>query len=475
MSSRLARVYTLNIRDQVYNKTYSLKFPGTSTILDVKAGVNAVTDVPVRCQQWKGWPSTVNDDKILLAESGINYPEHDLVLTKIPDKDKDKDKDKNKTTAKELVDLVDSESSDNDDIEEFEDAPESFLIEDDIFIDNISTPKIQRLMPDNVDDEIIGTLHFAKEFELRYGKEHPNFFTGKFDDAIKESCLKSPKDRKLLAVYLHHDNSVLSNVFCTQLLGCETVQQLLKENFITWGWDFTYENNKDKFFQSVISSLGVMGCETIRNIDIDTLPVLIIIMRLRSTTEIFTIVHGNVGVNELVTNLIHAVDVFQEQRRIDIGNEEERQARELVKSEQDKAYQESLDADRAKEEAKLNNIKMEKQRKEKAENERLAEEARKEAIRVNVESSLPPEPADTINNVHKIKVRLPGGKHLERRFLPDTKLQILLNYLIVEGYPTDEYKVLSSWPRRDLTTLDTKLTFAELKFHPQEALILEER
>lgn len=48
-----------------------------------------------------------------------------------------------------------------------------------------------------------------------------------------------------------------------------------------------------------------------KNIDVDTLPVLVIIMRTRSNTEIFTTVHGNVGVNELLTNLIHAVDVFQ--------------------------------------------------------------------------------------------------------------------------------------------------------------------
>lgn len=36
-----------------------------------------------------------------------------------------------------------------------------------------------------------------------------------------------------------------------------------------------------------------------------------IIMRSRSNTEIFTIVHGNVGVNELLTNLVQAVDIFQ--------------------------------------------------------------------------------------------------------------------------------------------------------------------
>lgn len=53
--------------------------------------------------------------------------------------------------------------------------------------------------------------------------------------------------RKLLAVYLHHDNSVLANVFCTQLLSCETVLQVLSANFIVWGWDITFESNKQKY------------------------------------------------------------------------------------------------------------------------------------------------------------------------------------------------------------------------------------
>lgn len=57
--------------------------------------------------------------------------------------------------------------------------------------------------------------------------------------------------------------------------------------------------------------MGIFGSEALRKINIETLPVLIIFMRTRSTTEIFTMVHGNVGVNELLTNLIQAVDVFQ--------------------------------------------------------------------------------------------------------------------------------------------------------------------
>lgn len=53
--------------------------------------------------------------------------------------------------------------------------------------------------------------------------------------------------RKLLAVYLHHDNSVLANVCCTQLLSCEAVLQVLSANFIVWGWDITFESNKQKY------------------------------------------------------------------------------------------------------------------------------------------------------------------------------------------------------------------------------------
>nr|XP_012141641.1 PREDICTED: FAS-associated factor 1 isoform X4 [Megachile rotundata] len=440
----------------------SLDLPKENTLYvsPVSEDVDLTTDilsnhVPVRNQQWKGWPSSVKNDSTMLAQSGISHPEHDLSVNELPTKEEKKD----------IIDLVESDSS----VDEYD-------IEDGIFVDNVISTKIQRLMPENVTDETIGTVQFAEEFEKRYGPAHPEFFTGRFKDAVKESCLKPAKERKLLAVYLHHDNSVLANVFCTQLLSCETVLQVLSANFIVWGWDITCESNKQRFLSSVKQTLGSVATLAMKNIDVDTLPALVIIMRTRSNTEIFTIVHANVGVNELLTSLIHVVEVFQEQRRTDIGVEEERQARERVKQEQDRAYQESLAADRAKEEAKQMQEELEKQRKEQAENERLAEEARKEAHRQAVESSLPPEPQQgTSDGVLKVRVRLPAGKFLERRFQSDTTLQTLLNFLIVEGYPTEEYKVLCSWPRRDLTSMDSKLTLMDLKFCPQETVILEER
>lgn len=49
-----------------------------------------------------------------------------------------------------------------------------------------------------------------------------------------------------------------------------------------------------------------------------------------------------------MTSLLHANEMFEEQRAFEVTEEEAREAREAVKAEQDAAYLESLKADRAK-------------------------------------------------------------------------------------------------------------------------------
>ena len=44
-----------------------------------------------------------------------------------------------------------------------------------------------------------------------------------------------------------------------------------------------------------------------------------------------------------------------------------------------------------------------------------------------------------------------GNQQLERRFLASHTLQTVLDYLTTEGYPSSDFKVLSSWPRRDVS------------------------
>lgn len=53
--------------------------------------------------------------------------------------------------------------------------------------------------------------------------------------------------RKLLAVYIHHDKSIFSNVFCSQILCSESVVSFLSQNFVTWAWDVTEDSNKARW------------------------------------------------------------------------------------------------------------------------------------------------------------------------------------------------------------------------------------
>ncbi|KAF2904052.1 hypothetical protein ILUMI_02149 [Ignelater luminosus] len=463
VTERLKGTYMLKITDENTNKQYNLKYQGTKTILEVKTDVYTLTDIHVRNQVWSGWPPNI-DDQTVLALSGISYPEHELTLKR--------NTVVNHTREKKPNNTVEIHDSDDD---EYEDATETFTVDDEMFVDNLTSKRIEPLIPEHVEDEIVGSISFSEQFSARYGPIHAPFYQGTLEDALKEACPKSAKDRKILAVYLHHDASVLSNVFCTQLLGCESVIQTLETNFILWGWDLTFESNRTALQNSVNRCLGPTAALSLRNIPIDRLPAIIIIMRIRSSTDVFSVVHGNVGVNELLSSLIEAVEVFMEHQRVEMKEEDERAARELVKWEQDQAYRESLEADRAKEEAKRMQEQALHEERKRVETEKVEEAARKEAYRKQVEAALPPEPLDQGDNIAKIRFRLPKGESLERRFQANTPLKVLLNYLIVKGYPTEEYKVISSWPRRDLTSLDSNLTLQELKLCPQETVILEER
>lgn len=92
--------------------------------------------------------------------------------------------------------------------------------------------------------------------------------------------------RKLLAVYFHHDSSVLTNVFCTQALCAESVCGFLNENFVSFGWDLTFSSNKTRAVDMITKHFGSVAASTLKNMDIERLPMLVIIQKLRGSIEI---------------------------------------------------------------------------------------------------------------------------------------------------------------------------------------------
>ncbi|XP_055837255.1 FAS-associated factor 1 isoform X1 [Episyrphus balteatus] len=467
---RFEKIFNLNIVQQPEGKEIALNISGKQTILQVKTDVYYITNIPVRHQEWTGWP-VGSENGTTLAQSGIELS-HNLILHSNADKGKNNSK-SNKANNSTVV--VDSDSS----ADEFEDASDFNACEE-FFTDSPPVqPQSRHLIPNHTDDEARGSAQFVDNYIQRFGEPHPVFFRGSLEDALKEACHKPAKDRKLLAIYLHHGESILTNVFCDHLMKHDSVIQTLIQNFILYGWDLTFDSNKNLLLSSVSACVGNTASMTVRNIPLDKLPAILIIGKSRlsgrSTCEVLSVIHGNVGLDDLFSRLIEAVEMYSEHIQVEIREEDERAARDQVKAEQDLAYQVTLQADMAKEAAKRQKeaaIAAERQR---LESEQAEQDAKKESIRFEAERALPSEPTESESNVTKIRIRKPTGEFLERKFFTENTLKDLLNFITSNGFLVEEHKVIAGWPRRDLAAIETNPTLQSLGLYPQETVILEER
>ncbi|KAF5901476.1 FAS-associated factor 1, partial [Clarias magur] len=227
--------YLLIVSHREAQREYSLNFPGSRTIQEVKRNISDLTNIPVRHQQWDGWPATALDDSMTLASSGISYPCHRLTVCR---------RSSPATTLEPNEECTDVHMVSDSEGDDFEDAPEFGVDESEIFGMGSSSCRKSPMMPENSENEGDALLHFTSEFSSRYGECHPVFFIGSLEAASQEAFYGKARDRKLLAIYLHSDDSVLSNVFCSQMMCAESIVSYLSQNFITWAWDVTKEANK---------------------------------------------------------------------------------------------------------------------------------------------------------------------------------------------------------------------------------------
>lgn len=461
LQDSLNQNFLLVISHREAQRDYSLNFPGSRTIQEVKRNVSDLTNIPVRHQLWEGWPASASDDSMTLAVSGISYPCHHLSVCRRSSPANAQE------PTEECADVHMISDSEGDD---FEDASEFGVDDSEMFGMGSSSSRKSPMMPENSENEADALLHFTAEFSSRYGENHPMFFIGSLEAAAQEAFYGKARDRKLLAIYLHNDDSVLSNVFCSQMMCADSIVSYLSQNFITWAWDVTKEANKARLLTICTRHFGSVVTQTIRTYKTDQFPLLLIVMGKRTSNEVLNVIQGNTTVDELMMRLMGAMEIFTAQQQEDIKDEDEREAREMVKREQDEAYRVSLEADRKKREAQereeAEQVRLERMRRE--------QEEEKEAIRLSLEQALPPEPEEeAAEQISKLRVRTPSGEFLERRFLGTTKLQVLFDFVASKGYPSDEFKLLTTFPRRNITQLDPGSTLMEAKLFPQETLFLE--
>lgn len=163
----------------------------------------------------------------------------------------------------------------------------------------------------------------------------------------------------------------------------------------------------------------------------DEYPLLLIIGRSRGTLELTDVIEGKSSATEVLTNLIQSHELFEQQRLRDVDEEEMRERRENLKKQQEDEYEQSLQADLAKERVRQE----EQAATERAKQERLVRSVffpRNSECTLDFQerqiaskARLPAEPAESEKNISRLKIRLPDDEGvLLRRFRIQDPLQV---------------------------------------------------
>ncbi len=243
-----------------------------------------------------------------------------------------------------------------------------------------------------------------------------------------------------------------------------------------WPWDTTNKEHEKYFYETFSKYLGSVFVSNLRG-NKEKFPAFLIVTRVRSNNEVAAIIEGDSLNDNMMHRLMQAYEMFESQRVKDEYDEQTRDEREKIKREQDAAYQASLEYDKAKRQRQTEeNEKLKIEAQKEIENEKKKLEAI-EKRKQDALASLADEPSDDahVSKITKIRFRLPEGNTLQRKFFISEKLNAILNFVTSQGFFAEEYKVLSSWPRRDLTSESTERSIEDLKLFPQETLTIEQR
>eukprot|EP00124_Ichthyophonus_hoferi_P001675 Ihof_evm3s94 gene=Ihof_evmTU3s94 len=271
------------------------------------------------------------------------------------------------------------------------------------------------------------TTMFCQGFAERYGGESPPFFQGTLHEAIGEARSKG----RLLLVYIHNDSSIETNVFCKSTLSSNEVVDILRSSYIVWGWDTTLPINRRRL-QEMVEYSPELGITLMRKA-----PVAAIFLPTNDSIQPLRVAKFSYK-DDFVMLLIELQGSYAQELQEHVNNSQIRQyesvQREYEKDEQDRAYLESLEADRRKdlehqeevrkrEEEERIREEIEKRERKEKERERELTEAKirhAESQKQELAAILADEPPiDCKDKISRIRFRLPNRQHMDRRFRLD--------------------------------------------------------
>lgn len=337
------------------------------------------------------------------------------------------------------------------------------------------------LIPTEVNSVMDALHNLVSVFEARFataqGSAAPNFSVDTLNNTIREAFEAPGRDiseRRPLALYIHNDRSVAANIFASNIMCRDEISNLLRHQFVLWGWDITFRDNEQKLAEW-ISNLGMFDTRHIVEMmryDSERFPLLLLLTREKGNLKLVDICYGTDSADQVMSKLLTCVEEYQSIRLNEANEKREREERERIRQEQHMEYEMSLAADRARKEAKDREI---REQQEEEERRRLAVEEEK-MRRAKLESELPSEPAENAPDAIMVKFRVPEGGQFVRRFRNSEHLSVLMKFLGSKGFSKENFRFFNSdFPKKDISIWDADSTFEALKWPRREQIFVEEQ
>eukprot|EP00756_Hemistasia_phaeocysticola_P052664 Hpha_TRINITY_DN27934_c0_g1::TRINITY_DN27934_c0_g1_i1::g.44926::m.44926/K18726/FAF2, UBXD8; FAS-associated factor 2 len=260
-----------------------------------------------------------------------------------------------------------------------------------------------------------------------------------YDEALSAATASG----RLLVVYLHSRLHQDTEFFCSETLRNASVLRALSRNYFVWAADVASPEG-DYLANSVFFA--------------SSFPYLAVVLPRQSQSEVLVRVEGPIHATLLAFELTQTADhvaPFLHRQRM------QRQAaalREELRAEQDAAYQAAVEADRAaavrraaEEVAAEQAAREEKEREARLQREREEEAAEEASVRERRRALLPPPPTADDPSACRLRVHLPGGQAVERRFRRTDLVQVVHDFVCShEDYNGSPFSLSRVFPHQPL-------------------------
>ncbi|KAG0181631.1 hypothetical protein DFQ29_007617 [Apophysomyces sp. BC1021] len=276
---------------------------------------------------------------------------------------------------------------------------------------------------------------FLREFREYYGDRHVEFFQGGYSEALE----KARRELRYLVIILQSDEHDDTEKFCRYVLfviqverhltfvretlvSTELIEFMDNNNVLIWGGNVReVESHQGKCPHYTIIILQTPVGSTV--------PKMTVVDRIEGSVSPSVLINRFEAAKQRHGHALNRLKLEQEQREIE----------RHLRSEQDKAYRESLKADQEKvterkaREEREAAVRAEEKAKQAEEERQTYAEKRQQYIRY-LYNSLPEEPgSDYVGKVAKLSFRLGNGDRAIRSFRGDQSIEDL--YHFIEVYP----------------------------------------